>query len=50
MTGCTIALSNGLTFTRTFVRDPYRRQFIYAVSNSFDGVAIHSTACNEDSL
>ena len=50
MTGVTIALSNGFTFARTFIRDPYRKHLITAVSNSFDGVSVHSTAYNHDLL
>jgi len=50
MNGCTIAISNGFTFTRTFVRDPYRRNLINAISNSFDGVSVHSTAYSHDLL
>ena len=50
MNGCTIALSNGLTFTRTFIRDPYRKHLINAVSNSFDGVAVCSAAYIHDIL
>jgi len=50
MTGCTIALSNGLTFTRTYARDPYRKNLINAVSNSVDGVSVHSTSYAHDLL
>ena len=45
-----IALSNGLTFTRTFIRDPYRKHLINAVSNSFDGVSVHLTAYDRDAI
>ena len=37
-------------FTQTFIRDPYRRQLVAAVSNRFDGVAVHSTVCAYDLL
>ena len=50
MTGVTIALSNGMTFARTFIRDPYRKHLITAVSNSFEGTLIHSTAYSHDLL
>ena len=50
MNVCTISLSNGLTFTRTFIRDPYRKNQINAISNSFDGVSVHSTAYSHDLL
>jgi hypothetical protein len=47
---CTITISNGPAFTRTFVQDPYRQPLVNAVSNSFDGVAVHSTAYAHDLL
>ena len=50
MNGCTIALSNGLMFTRTFVRDPYRRHLITAASNSVAGVSVHATTYSHDLL
>ena len=50
MIGCTITLSNGPVFARTFIRDPYRRQLVAAVSNRFDGVAVHSAVCAYDLL
>jgi RHS repeat-associated protein len=50
MTGCTIALTNGAVFTRTFVRDPYRKHLVNALSNSFDGVSVYSAAYAHDLL
>ena len=50
MTGCTITISNGPAFTRTFIRDPYRKHLITVVSNCFDGVSVHSTSYAHDFL
>jgi len=50
MSACTITLLNGLTCKGTFIRDPYRKNQINAVSNSVDGVAVHSTAYSHDLL
>jgi RHS repeat-associated protein len=50
MSACTITISNGPAFTRTVVRDPYRKHLINAVSNCFDGVSVHSTAYSHDLL
>jgi len=50
MNAGTIALSNGLVFTRTFIRDPYRKHLINTVSNCVDSVSVHSTAYSHDLL
>ena len=50
MIGCAISLSNGPVFTRTFIRDPYRKHLVNAVSNCFDGTVVHSTAYAHDLL
>jgi RHS repeat-associated protein len=50
MTECTIALSNGITFARTFFRDPYRKHLINAVSNNINGVSVSAAVYTHDLL
>ena len=43
-------LTNGTTFTRTVVRDAYRRNLIIAITNSVNGVAIETLEYAYDAL
>ena len=48
--GCTLALANGTVFTRTLVRDTYRRDLIIAMTNSVNGVSVEVFDCSHDAI
>ncbi|MBR3085389.1 MAG: RHS repeat-associated core domain-containing protein [Kiritimatiellae bacterium] len=48
--GYTLTLTNGTTFTRTVVRDAYRRNLIIAITNSVNDVAIETLEYAYDAL
>ena len=48
--GYTLTLTNGTTFTRTVVRDAYRRNLVLAITNSVNGVAIETFEYAYDAL
>ncbi len=48
--GYTLTLTNGTTFTRTVVRDAYRRNLVLAITNSVNGVAIETLEYAYDAL
>ncbi len=48
--GYSIALSNGMTFVRSVARDPFRREFVAAITNAADGLSIDSLVYVHDAL
>ncbi len=48
--GYAIALSNGVTFTRSLARDEWRRSLVTGITNSVNGVAIDGLAYSYDAL
>ncbi|MBP5542629.1 MAG: RHS repeat protein, partial [Kiritimatiellae bacterium] len=48
--GYTLTLTNGTTFTRTIVRDAYRRNLVIAITNSVNGVVIETLEYAYDAL
>ena len=48
--GCTLTLANGTAFTRSVVRDPFRRDLVARIENRVSGVAVSSRAYAYDAL
>ena len=48
--GYTLALANGMTFTRTVVRDPFRRDLVARIENRVNGAPVESLAYAYDAL
>ena len=48
--GYTLTLANGTTFTRTVVRDPFRRDLVVRIANCVNGAPVESLAYAYDAL
>ena len=48
--GYSLALSSGVTFTRSLTRDEWRRSLVMGITNSVNGVAIDGLAYSYDAL